>query len=66
MKGLAKSSLRVGKYYKMINLGEVYHFKLMQIVDKDFILKDANTLEKYKLSKLTEFGEGRDYEIIEI
>ena len=66
MKGLAYSSLRTGKKYRLINFGEVYEFQLIRMVRNDFELKDLSTLEPYKLSQLTQFGQGPDFEIREI
>lgn len=66
MKGLAFSSLRTGKKYQLTNFGETYRFRLEKIVSRDFHLKDIYTLEHYKMSDLTQFGRGEDFEILEI
>jgi hypothetical protein len=64
MKGLAFSSLRVGKLYRLTNYGESYEFELISILAKDeFLLKDLFTLETYKMSQLLGFGVGDDLEI---
>jgi hypothetical protein len=64
MKGLAFSSLRVGKRYRLTNYGESYEFELISILAKDeFLLKDLFTLETYKMSQLLGFGVGDDLEI---
>ena len=64
MKGLAFSSLRVGKCYRLINYGECFEFELISILEKDeFLLKDLSTLETYKMSQLLGFGKGDDLEI---
>ena len=64
MKGLAFSSLRVGKRYRLINYGESYEFELISILARDeFLLKDLFTLETYKMSQLLGFGVGDDLEI---
>ena len=64
MKGLAFSSLRVGKRYRLTNYGECSEFELVSILEKDeFLLKDLITLETYKMSQLLDFGIGDDLEI---
>ena len=64
MKGLAFSSLRVGKRYRLTNYGECFEFVLVSILGKDeFLLKDLSTLETYKMSQLLGFGKGDDLEI---
>ena len=64
MKGLAFSSLRVGKRYRLTNYGECFEFELVSILEKDeFLLKDLITLETYKMSQLLDFGIGDDLEI---
>ncbi len=66
MKGLAYSSLRTGKNYRLTNFGEVYEFRICKILIKDFDLQDLHTLERYLMSDLTKFGHGKDFEILEI
>lgn len=66
MKGLAYSSLRTGKKYRLTNFGDLYEFRLMKILPRDFLLKDLTTLEEYRMSQLTQFGKGPDFEILEI
>ncbi len=66
MKGLAFSSLRTGKKYQLTNFGEVSQFTVQKIIEKDFYLKDLNTLEQYLMSDLIRYGRGRDFEILEI
>ena len=66
MKGLAYSSLRVGKKYRVINFGEISEFEIEQILGSDFAVKDLHTLERYRLRDLIKFGTGRDFEIREI
>ena len=64
MKGLAFSSLRVGKRYRLTNYGECFEFELISILEKDeFLLKDLFTLETYKMSQLLGLGKGDDLEI---
>ena len=66
MPGLAYSSLRTGKNYRLINFGETYEFKIQKILPKDFDLQDLHTLERYLMSDLTKFGHGKDFEILEL
>ncbi|MEL7006541.1 MAG: hypothetical protein AAFN93_28030 [Bacteroidota bacterium] len=66
MRGLALSSLRTGKKYKLSNFGEVYEFRLQKILNRDYDLKDLHTLEAYLMSDLLRFGKGEDFEILEI
>lgn len=67
MKGLAYSSLRVGKRYWLVNFGEKYEFELIEIVHtNDFKLKDLFTLEIYTLKEITSLGRGPDFEIREM
>ena len=66
MKGLALSSLRVGKKYRLINFGDTNEFVIEQIVGNDFAVKDLLTLERYRLKDLFKFGKGKDFEIREL
>lgn len=67
MKGLAYSSLRVGKKYFLKNYGERFDFEILEIVDpREFLLKDIHTLETYHMSDLTKYGKGQDFEIREL
>jgi len=67
MKGLAFSSLRVGKKYRIINFGDVNEFEIERILgNSDFVIKDLLTLERYRLKDLIKFGKGKDFEIREL
>ncbi len=67
MQGLALSSLRVGKKYRLINFGDRYEFVIESIIsNSDFAAKDIHTLERYRYKDLVKFGKGKDYEIREI
>ncbi|HEV8515849.1 MAG TPA: hypothetical protein VGQ59_21355 [Cyclobacteriaceae bacterium] len=66
MKGLALSSLRVGKKYRLINFGDTNEFVIEQVVGNDFAVKDLLTLERYRLKDLYKFGKGKDFEIREL
>ena len=60
-------TVRVGKKYYLINFGELHEFTILKAVDlKDFLCKDLNSLELYKLSELTAYGIGVDFEFYEI
>lgn len=67
MSGLAYSSLRAGKKYWLKNFGERFEFEILEVLyPQDFLLKDLNSLEIYKLSELTAYGKGKDFEIREL
>lgn len=67
MGGLAYSSLRVGKKYWLKNFGEKFEFEILEALHpQDFVLKDLNSLEHYRLSELTMYGKGKDFEIREL
>lgn len=66
MKGLALSSLRVGKKYRLTNFGDINEFVIEQVVGNDFAVKDLLTLERYRLKDLYKFGKGKDFEIREL
>jgi hypothetical protein len=67
MKGLAFSSLRVGKKYRIVNFGDINEFEIEQILgNSDFGVKDLLTLERYRLQDLLKFGKGKDFEIREL
>ena len=66
MKGLAHSSLRVGKKYRLTNFGDTNEFVIEQVVGNDFAVKDLLTLERYHLKDLYKFGKGKDFEIREL
>jgi len=67
MKGLALSSLRVGKKYRLINFGDTNEFVIERVMgSNDFAVKDLLTLERYRLKDLYKFGKGKDFEILEL
>jgi hypothetical protein len=67
MKGLALSSLRVGKKYRIINFGDKNEFVIERVIgSNDFAVKDLLTLERYRLKDLYQFGKGKDFEIREL
>lgn len=67
MKGLAYSSLRVGKRYWLKNYGEKHEFEIIEALPPDdFKLKDLHTLELYTLLDLIRYGQSADCEIREM
>ncbi|MEP0984220.1 hypothetical protein [Ekhidna sp.] len=67
MSGLAFSSMRVGKKYRLINYGEKSEFLLQEVVGRnDYLLKDLFSLESYLMSDLIQYGKGDDFELREI
>lgn len=67
MKGLALSSLRVGKKYRITNFGDSNEFVIERVLgNNDFAIKDLLTLERHRLKDLYKFGKGKDFEILEI
>ena len=67
MKGLAFSSLRVGKKYRITNFGDTNEFEIEKILSpSDFAIKDLLTLERCRLRDLYKFGKGKDFEIQEL
>ena len=67
MSGLAFSSMRVGKKYRLVNYGETSEFLLLEVMGRsDFKLKDLFSLEEYRMSDLIKYGKGEDFELREI
>ena len=67
MKGLAFSSMRVGKKYRLINYGERSEFILKEVLSKnEFRLKDIFSMEEYLMSDSIKYGKGEDFELREI
>ena len=67
MAGLALDVLRVGKKYKLVNYGESYEFEVESILaNRDLMVKDLFTLERFNLKDLYKFGKGKDFEIREL
>jgi hypothetical protein len=64
---LALDNLRVGRVYRLVNLGEIRKIEIMsRISAEDFMVKDLDTLEFYTLNELLQWGIGKDYDIEEI
>ncbi|MDZ7645787.1 MAG: hypothetical protein U5K54_00665 [Cytophagales bacterium] len=67
MAGLSFDVLRVGKKYRLVNLGDKYEFEIERILGNgDFNVKDLHTLERYLLKDTIKFGRGKDFEIREM
>ncbi len=66
MGGLALHALRQGKNYRVTNYGEVTCFFIEKFEGRDFKCKDLKSLEYFYLSEITKYGEGPDYEILEL
>ncbi len=67
MKGLAFSSMRVGKRYRLVNYGEKSEFVLKEVFSGgEYRLMDIHSLEEYLLSDLIQYGKGEDFELREI
>jgi len=67
MAGLSFDVLRVGKKYRLVNLGDKYEFEIERILaNGDFKVKDLHTLERYLLKDTIKFGRGKDFEIREL
>lgn len=67
MSGMAFSSMRVGKRYRLINYGEKSEFILMEVIGRnDYRLKDLASMENYLMSDLIQYGKGEDFELREI
>ncbi|MEP1033300.1 hypothetical protein [Ekhidna sp.] len=67
MSGMAFSSMRVGKKYRLVNYGERNDFTLMEVIGRnDYKLKDLASMENYLMSDLIQYGKGEDFELREI
>jgi hypothetical protein len=64
---LALDNLRVGRVYRLVNQGEVRTVEVMsRISSENFLIKDLDTLEKYTLHELLQWGKGKDYDLEEL
>lgn len=60
-------TLRVGHTYRLRNYDDVREFKVMRrLADRNFLLQDMATMEKYELEELVRYGKGKDYDLDEI
>ncbi|MBN3519146.1 hypothetical protein JYB62_03950 [Algoriphagus lutimaris] len=64
---IALDNLRVGRVYKMVNLGEVRKLEIIdRLSDQNFKVKDLDTLEYYTIFELLQWGKGKDYDLDEL
>lgn len=64
---LALDNLRVGRFYRLVNQGEVRNIEIMSRISGDnFKVKDLDTLEYYTLHELLQWGRGKDYDLEEL
>ena len=64
---LALDNLRVGRIYRLVNLGEEREIEVMARLGRDnFRVKDLITLEVYEMDDLLRWGIGKDYDLDEI
>ncbi len=60
-------TVRVGKKYYLKNYREYHEFMVLRATGRnDFLCKDLISLENFKLSELTAYGIGSDYEFFEL
>jgi hypothetical protein len=60
-------SMRVGQKYYLINFGEKFEFQVQEKKsEKNFVVKDIHTLEKYEIKDLIKYGLGSDFELYEL
>ncbi len=60
-------SIRVGKKYYLVNFGERFEFQVQEKKsDKNFVVKDIHTLERYEVKDLIKFGLGNDFDLYEL
>jgi hypothetical protein len=60
-------ALRVGKKYYLKNFGERREFQIEErLGNKNFLIKDLRTLEKYEIQDLVKYGMGNDFELYEL
>jgi len=63
---IAFNNISTNKDYVLTNFGERFEFTVLEICpENEFLLKDLNTLESYKMSELLQSGKGRDFSIWE-
>lgn len=61
------SILRVGKKFRMVNLGEQFDFEVMRVTTSGkYAVKDLYSLEQYFLDDLLDYGRGKDFSLVEI
>ncbi len=63
---LSIDNLRKGYSYKLTNHGEETSFEVIEFTENDYLVKNIHTFEKFELNELVCYGEGKDYELIDI
>jgi hypothetical protein len=64
---IAFDALRVGRTYRLTNYGDAREFEVVKrLSDRNYLLKDKISLERYELSELVRYGVGKDYDLDEI
>ena len=64
---ISTETIRIGKKYRLINLGEKNDFEILEIlINGDFRVKDLNSLEVYLMNDLVKYGKGIDYDLFEL
>lgn len=63
---LSSTNLRKGQKYKITNYGESMIFEVMDFKGRDLKIKNSETLETLFLNELTQYGKGKDYELIDL
>jgi hypothetical protein len=60
-------ALRVGHTYRLRNYDDIREFKIVRkLNDKNFVVQDTGTMEKFELEDLVRYGKGKDYDLDEI
>ena len=64
---LSLDNIRIGKKYHLKNYGETAEFIAEERKsENDFLVKDLNSLEIYRLKDLIKYGLGKDFDLYEI
>ena len=64
---MALDNLRVGRVYRLVNLGEERFIEIMaRLSGENFKVKDLATLEIYEMEELLRWGIGKDYDLDEV
>ena len=64
---ISVDTIRIGKKYYIVNYGERHEFiVLKRISEKNFLIEDLLTLEKYELQEFMAYGKGDDFELFEL
>ena len=63
---LSIDNLRKGYAYQLTNHGETFEFEVLEFTESDYLVKNTATLEQFHLKELTQYGLGKDYELIDL